>query len=55
MAKRRGSYKRAIQIRWKRFLWRFERERRHRQKEQSKATKAIEAAGLIGTALICSG
>lgn len=51
MGKRRsgiGAYKRAIQIRWRQFLRRFEQERKRRANEgKENAMKIIEAAGLL--------
>lgn len=58
MAKRRHgarAYKRAIQIRWKQFLRRFEQEKRRRRQEQETAKKIVETAGLICVAVICAG
>ncbi|MBQ7499090.1 MAG: hypothetical protein IJU00_14885 [Selenomonas sp.] len=58
MAKRRRGderQRRAIYLRWRRFLRRFEQERKRRQKDVEAIEKAVESAGLIGIALISIG
>ncbi|MBR3723432.1 MAG: hypothetical protein IKN12_11855 [Selenomonadaceae bacterium] len=54
MAKRRNkfrAYQRALRLRWRRFLERFNREIQSR----NPATKVAKGAGIIGTAIICAG
>lgn len=54
MAKRSNkfqAYRRAIRMRWRRFLEKFNREIQSR----NPATKVAKGAGIVGTALICAG